>query len=103
MSRRKQSNPRQIKRSVDEMEEGEENLTDDNNMSEREAAASVHDESVDCDTSSPFYSEDQGLQDAPNMSEEQEVKWSTVKRKDSEMWHMPGSFAEDLRLNVLDC
>ncbi|XP_072452210.1 zinc finger protein ZFPM1 isoform X2 [Chiloscyllium punctatum] len=84
--------------SVDEMEEGEENLTDDNNMSEREAAASVHDESADCDTSSSFYSEDQGLQDVPKTPEEQEVKWSTAKRKDSEMWHMP----ESLELHQLD-
>lgn len=43
--------------SVDEMEKGEENLTDDNNMSERETVASNHDESADCDTSSSFYSE----------------------------------------------
>ncbi|XP_067905380.1 zinc finger protein ZFPM1 isoform X2 [Heterodontus francisci] len=94
------------------MEKGEENLTDDNNMSEREAVASNHDESADCDTSSSFYSEvlchiygaemkkskhitskvqynDQGLQDVPKTPEEQEVKWPTDKRKDSEMWHMP--------------
>ncbi|XP_041046889.1 zinc finger protein ZFPM1 isoform X2 [Carcharodon carcharias] len=84
--------------SVDEMEEGEENLTDDNNMSEREAIASSHDESADCDTSSSFYSEDQGLQDVPKTPEEQEVKWSTGKKKDSEVWHMPGS----LELHHLD-
>ncbi|XP_078066863.1 zinc finger protein ZFPM1 isoform X2 [Mustelus asterias] len=98
MSRRKQSNPRRIKRSVDEMEEGEENLTDDNNMSEREAIASSHDESADCDTSSSFHSEDQGLLDVPKTPEEQEVNRSTGKRKDSEVWQMP----ESLELHHLD-
>uniref|UniRef100_UPI00398F2B91 zinc finger protein ZFPM1 isoform X1 n=2 Tax=Pristiophorus japonicus TaxID=55135 RepID=UPI00398F2B91 len=98
MSRRKQSNPRQIKRSVDEMEEGEENLTDDNNMSERQAPASNHDESADCDTSSSFYSEDQGLQDVPKTPEEPEVKWPADNMKDSEVWHMP----ESLELHHLD-
>ncbi|XP_051884624.1 zinc finger protein ZFPM1 [Pristis pectinata] len=98
MSRRKQSNPRQIKRSVDEMEKGEENLTDDNNVSERETVASNHDESADCDTSSSFYSEDQWLQDVPKTPEELEVKWSTDDQKNSEMWHLP----ESLELHHLD-
>ncbi|XP_038662438.1 zinc finger protein ZFPM1 isoform X3 [Scyliorhinus canicula] len=96
MSRRKQSNPRQIKRSVGEMEEGEENLTGDSNMSEREAIASSHDESADCDTSSSFYSEDQGLQDVPKTPEEQEVMWSTGKRKDSELWQMSDQGLQDV-------
>ncbi|XP_072926299.1 zinc finger protein ZFPM1 isoform X1 [Hemitrygon akajei] len=98
MSRRKQSNPRQIKRSVDEMEKGEENLTDDNNMSERETIASNHDESADCDTSSSFYSEDQWLQDVPKTPEEMEVKYPTDDQKNSEIWHLP----ESLELHHLD-
>ncbi|XP_032891542.1 zinc finger protein ZFPM1 isoform X1 [Amblyraja radiata] len=98
MSRRKQSNPRQIKRSVDEMEKGEENLTDDNNMSERETVASNHDESADCDTSSSFYSEDQWLQDIPKSPEELEVKWPSDEQKNPEMCHMP----ESLELHHVD-
>ncbi|XP_069757945.1 zinc finger protein ZFPM1 isoform X3 [Narcine bancroftii] len=98
MSRRKQSNPRQIKRSVDEMEKGEENLTDDNNMSERETVASNLNESADCDTSSSFYSEDQWLQDGPKTPEELEVKWPTDDHRNSEMWHLPDS----LELHHLD-
>ncbi|XP_078256990.1 LOW QUALITY PROTEIN: zinc finger protein ZFPM1-like [Rhinoraja longicauda] len=98
MSRRKQSNPRQIKRSVDEMEKGEENLTDDNDMSERETVASNHDESADCDTSSSFYSEDQWLQDMPKSPEELEAKWPPEDQKNPEMWHLP----ESLDLHHLD-
>ncbi|XP_072374169.1 zinc finger protein ZFPM1 isoform X2 [Scyliorhinus torazame] len=78
------------------MEEGEENLTGDNNMSEREAIASSHDESADCDTSSSFYSEDQGLQAVPKTPEAQEVMWSTGKRKDSELWQMPDQGLQDV-------
>ncbi|XP_067854115.1 zinc finger protein ZFPM1 isoform X2 [Heptranchias perlo] len=80
------------------MEEGEENQTGDNNMPEREAVASKHDESADCDTSNSFYSEDQGLQDVPKTPEELEVKWPADNRKNSEVWHMP----ESLELHHLD-
>ncbi|XP_077166017.1 zinc finger protein ZFPM1 isoform X2 [Paroedura picta] len=52
MSRRKQSNPRQIKRTFGEMEEGDEAPREDSSPLEREAGASDHEGSVEGDSSS---------------------------------------------------
>ncbi|XP_063801723.1 zinc finger protein ZFPM1 isoform X2 [Pseudophryne corroboree] len=57
MSRRKQSNPRQIKRSLGEMEETEENLVAESNLSEKDGTSSDPEELADCDSSSPSYSD----------------------------------------------
>ncbi|XP_032620153.1 zinc finger protein ZFPM1 isoform X2 [Chelonoidis abingdonii] len=53
MSRRKQSNPRQIKRSFGEMEEGDGAPTEENSQAEREGAASAQNGSPECEVSSP--------------------------------------------------
>lgn len=57
MSRRKQRNPRQIKRSLGEMEETEESLAFDLNSSEKDGSISDMEELADCDSSSPSYSD----------------------------------------------
>ncbi|XP_068116744.1 zinc finger protein ZFPM1 isoform X2 [Hyperolius riggenbachi] len=57
MSRRKQSNPRQIKRSLGEIEEMEENPAVESSHSEKDGSISDLEESGDCDTSSPSYSD----------------------------------------------
>ncbi|KAM4722986.1 zinc finger protein ZFPM1 [Rhinophrynus dorsalis] len=57
MSRRKQSNPRQIKRSVGDMEDIGDNLVEESIYSDKEEGASDQDGSVDCDSPSPAYSE----------------------------------------------
>ncbi|XP_053557267.1 zinc finger protein ZFPM1 isoform X2 [Bombina bombina] len=57
MSRRKQSNPRQIKRSLGEMEATEGNLLEESSQSEKDGATSDQEGSADCGSSSPSYSE----------------------------------------------
>ncbi|KAM8945981.1 zinc finger protein ZFPM1 [Pelodytes ibericus] len=51
MSRRKQSNPRQIKRSLGDMEDTEDNLAEETSLSEKDGG-SEHDGSLDCDSAS---------------------------------------------------
>ncbi|XP_041077436.1 zinc finger protein ZFPM1-like isoform X2 [Polyodon spathula] len=53
MSRRKQSKPRQIKRSIGDLEEGEDNLSDAHSLSEEGGEASDQEDSAECDGSSP--------------------------------------------------
>ncbi|KAM3918362.1 zinc finger protein ZFPM1 [Leptodactylus fuscus] len=57
MSRRKQSNPRQIKRSLGDMEETDENLQAESALSEKDEATSDPEESQDCGSSSTSYSD----------------------------------------------
>ncbi|KAM4614179.1 zinc finger protein ZFPM1 [Discoglossus pictus] len=57
MSRRKQSNPRQIKRSLGEMEGTEDKLLEESSHSDKDGATSDQEGSVDGDCSSPAYSE----------------------------------------------
>ncbi|KAE8608848.1 hypothetical protein XENTR_v10011631 [Xenopus tropicalis] len=57
MSRRKQSNPRQIKRSLGDMEDTEDKLIDESNCSDKDGASSDQDGSVDCGSSSPANSD----------------------------------------------
>ncbi|KYO34564.1 zinc finger protein ZFPM1 [Alligator mississippiensis] len=75
MSRRKQSNPRQIKRSFGDMEEGEDAPAEEKSPSEREAGASDHESSADCEASSPPCSEEAESKEAlesPQVSEQPE-------------------------------
>ncbi|XP_066541450.1 zinc finger protein ZFPM1 isoform X2 [Hoplias malabaricus] len=55
MSRRKQSKPRQIKRSIGDLDGGEENPPDDVSLSGEEGGASDQDDSAECDGSSPSF------------------------------------------------
>ncbi|KAG8562545.1 hypothetical protein GDO81_015720 [Engystomops pustulosus] len=57
MSRRKQSNPRQIKRSLGDMEETDENLQAESALSEKEGTTSDPEDSADCGSSSASYSD----------------------------------------------
>ncbi|XP_064414876.1 zinc finger protein ZFPM1-like [Latimeria chalumnae] len=91
MSRRKQSNPRQIKRSPGQMEEGEENLAEDNSLSGTEGGASDQEESAECDTSSPPFSEDPDPEkketpEPPEKSEDKEMDSS----EEVQPWNGPG-------------
>ncbi|XP_029109442.1 zinc finger protein ZFPM1 isoform X2 [Scleropages formosus] len=76
MSRRKQSKPRQIKRSMGDLEEGEENPPDDLSLSGDEGAASDPDDSVGCDSASPvfasLYSEEPQTEDSPGTPDDEE-------------------------------
>uniref|UniRef100_A0A8C8RJS2 Zinc finger protein ZFPM1 n=1 Tax=Pelusios castaneus TaxID=367368 RepID=A0A8C8RJS2_9SAUR len=75
MSRRKQSNPRQIKRSFGAMEEGNDAPAEENSQSEREGAASDQDGSTECDAASPPCSEEGEYKEAlesPKESKNQE-------------------------------
>ncbi|XP_053304878.1 zinc finger protein ZFPM1 [Spea bombifrons] len=57
MSRRKQSNPRQIKRSLGDMEDTEGNFTEETSLSEKDGATSDQEMSADGGSSSPSYSD----------------------------------------------
>ncbi|XP_064191586.1 zinc finger protein ZFPM1-like isoform X2 [Anguilla rostrata] len=76
MSRRKQSKPRQIKRSLGDLEEGEDNLPDDLSLSGDEGGASDQDDSAECDGSSPAfmppYSEEPRTEDSPSAPDDEE-------------------------------
>ncbi|XP_072279108.1 zinc finger protein ZFPM1 isoform X2 [Pyxicephalus adspersus] len=67
MSRRKQRNPRQIKRSLGEMEEAEDNLALELNTSEKDGSVSDLEE-LDCDSSSPSYSDTAEAEGEPSSS-----------------------------------
>ncbi|XP_072492405.1 zinc finger protein ZFPM1 [Notamacropus eugenii] len=74
MSRRKQSNPRQIKRSLGDMEEGEDNQAEDASQSEREGGASDPEAPGECEPLSPPCSETETQEgsEGPKEVEEQE-------------------------------
>ncbi|CAH2324137.1 zinc finger ZFPM1 [Pelobates cultripes] len=57
MSRRKQSNPRQIKRSLGDVEDPDDKLVEMTNHSENDGVDSDQEDSADCVSSSPSYSE----------------------------------------------
>lgn len=65
MSRRKQSNPRQIKRSLGDMEETDENLAAESARSEKDGTTSDPEESADCGSSSTSYSDGVGERCSP--------------------------------------
>ncbi|KAM5138057.1 zinc finger protein ZFPM1 [Mantella aurantiaca] len=68
MSRRKQRNPRQIKRSLGEMEETEESLALESNTSDKNGSISDPEELADCDSSSPSYSDAPDAEGEPSSS-----------------------------------
>ncbi|KAL4657096.1 zinc finger protein ZFPM1 [Arapaima gigas] len=88
MSRRKQSKPRQIKRSMGDLEEGEDNPPDDLSQSGDEGAASDPDDSSGCDGSSPalaaLYSEEPQTQDSPGTPDDEEQDRGPTQSADEE-------------------
>ncbi|XP_029464509.1 zinc finger protein ZFPM1 [Rhinatrema bivittatum] len=89
MSRRKQSNPRQIKRSTGDMEGGEDNLAEDNSLSEKECGASDHEGSAECDTASPPGSEETEPKEAIESPKDMKAKEWEEERKDETLWNGP--------------
>ncbi|KAJ8271943.1 hypothetical protein COCON_G00108020, partial [Conger conger] len=87
MSRRKQSKPRQIKRSLGDLEEGEDNLPDDLSLSGDEGGASDQEDSAECEDSSPTR--------LPPFSEEPRTEDSPSAPVDEEEEQGPGQSAEE--------
>ncbi|CDQ63088.1 unnamed protein product [Oncorhynchus mykiss] len=89
MSRRKQSKPRQIKRSIGDLEGGEDNTPDDVSLSGDEGGAS---DSAECDSSSPppytpLYNEEPRTHEslcAPDDDDEEEEKGPTHTKEEME-------------------
>ncbi|XP_056356769.1 zinc finger protein ZFPM1 isoform X2 [Oenanthe melanoleuca] len=97
MSRRKQSNPRQIKRSLAAMEEGEDAPVGDRSPSERDGAASDCEGSAERDTCSPPGSEESG--DALESPKEPEEPGDPgEKPREADSWNGP----DELALEVQD-
>ncbi|XP_018416058.1 PREDICTED: zinc finger protein ZFPM1 [Nanorana parkeri] len=68
MSRRKQRNPRQIKRSLGEMEETDESLALELTTSDKDGSVSDLEDLADCDSSSPSYSDAAEAEGEPSSS-----------------------------------
>ncbi|KAM6253050.1 zinc finger protein ZFPM1-like [Porphyrio hochstetteri] len=88
MSRRKQSNPRQIKRSLAAMEEGQDSTAGDKSPSEREGAASDREGSADCDAPSPPSSEES--REAPESPKEPDKPDPEENPPEPDAWNGPG-------------
>ncbi|KAM9061132.1 uncharacterized protein ACOB8E_009672 [Sarcophilus harrisii] len=95
MSRRKQSNPRQIKRSLGDMEEGEDNQAEDASQSEREGGASDPEASGECDPGSPPCSEGD-IQESPEGPKEPEEQEPDCGPGEASPWNGPGNQPSDL-------
>ncbi|KAL0968209.1 hypothetical protein UPYG_G00263860 [Umbra pygmaea] len=107
MSRRKQSKPRQIKRSIGDLEVGEDNTPDNVSLSGDEGGASDPEDSGECDSSSPppytpLYTEEPRTHDSlgspddsdqeekgPTHSEEEEEEEEMEEEEDSLHWSGP--------------
>ncbi|XP_006804009.1 zinc finger protein ZFPM1-like [Neolamprologus brichardi] len=79
MSRRKQSKPRQIKRSLGDLDGGEENTPDNLSLSGEEGGASDPDDSAEGDSSSPppytpLYNEEPRTQDSGGGPDDKDVE-----------------------------
>ncbi|XP_066050846.1 zinc finger protein ZFPM1 [Chamaea fasciata] len=96
MSRRKQSNPRQIKRSLAAMEEGEDAPVGDKSPSERDGATSDCEGSAERDTSSPPGSEES--RDALESPKELEKPDPGENPQEPDTWNGP----DELDLEVQD-
>nr|XP_021382642.1 zinc finger protein ZFPM1-like [Lonchura striata domestica] len=96
MSRRKQSNPRQIKRSLAAMEEGEDAPVGDQSPSERDGATSDCEGSAERDASSPPGSEES--RDAPESPKEPEKPDPGENPQEPDPWNGP----DELALEVQD-
>ncbi|XP_043937591.1 zinc finger protein ZFPM1 [Protopterus annectens] len=92
MSRRKQRNPRQIKRPFGSMEEGEESFGDDRSLSEREGGTSDLEGSEECDSSSPTYSEDPYSKEASDSPADSDSKETAEDSEELNTWKAPGAF-----------
>ncbi|KAL6479035.1 hypothetical protein MHYP_G00124680 [Metynnis hypsauchen] len=88
MSRRKQSKPRQIKRSIGDLDGGEENPPDDVSLSGEEGGTSDQDDSAECDGSSPsfapLYNEEPITHKSPGTSDTGEEDEKGRKRSSEE-------------------
>ncbi|XP_075796019.1 LOW QUALITY PROTEIN: zinc finger protein ZFPM1 [Pelodiscus sinensis] len=98
MSRRKQSNPRQIKRSFGEMEDGEAAPAEETSHAEQEGAASDHDGSADCDASSPPGSEEVESKEAAESPTESKKQEPGENPQESIPWNGP----DELELVALE-
>ncbi|XP_063024250.1 zinc finger protein ZFPM1 [Melospiza melodia melodia] len=96
MSRRKQSNPRQIKRSLAAMEEGEDAAVGDKSPSERDGATSDGEGSAERDTCSPPGSEES--RDALESPKEPEKPDPGENPQEPDSWNGP----DELELEVRD-
>ncbi|KAL9839480.1 LOW QUALITY PROTEIN: zinc finger protein ZFPM1-like [Geothlypis trichas] len=96
MSRRKQSNPRQIKRSLAAMEEGEDAPVGDKSPSERDGATSDCEGSAERDTCSPPGSEES--RDALESPKEPEKPDPGENPQEPDSWNGP----DELELEVRD-
>ncbi|XP_066183558.1 zinc finger protein ZFPM1 [Sylvia atricapilla] len=96
MSRRKQSNPRQIKRSLAAMEEGEDAPMGDKSPSEKDGATSDCEGSAERDTCSPPGSDES--RDALESPKELEKPESGENPQEQDTWNGP----EELELEVQD-
>ncbi|XP_064527087.1 LOW QUALITY PROTEIN: zinc finger protein ZFPM1 [Pseudopipra pipra] len=96
MSRRKQSNPRQIKRSLAAMEEGEDGPVGEKSPSERDGATSDHEGSAEHDSSSPPSSEES--RDTPESPKKPEKLDPGENPQELDTWNGP----DELDLEVQD-
>ncbi|XP_034973021.2 zinc finger protein ZFPM1 isoform X1 [Zootoca vivipara] len=90
MSRRKQSKPRQIKRTFGEMEEGDEVPLEDHSHSEKEGGASDREGSVEGDLSSSPCSEKTELRESLESPKEPDKQEILEKPQESKLWNGPG-------------
>ncbi|XP_069073084.1 zinc finger protein ZFPM1 [Pleurodeles waltl] len=98
MSRRKQSNPRQIKRSLGDMEDGEEKVTEDNSLCEKDGTCSDVEGSAEEESSCPSGSEDSESNegtDSPKPLENDEIANGDQEKEE---WNGP----DDLELITLE-
>ncbi|XP_074865066.1 zinc finger protein ZFPM1 isoform X2 [Carettochelys insculpta] len=98
MSRRKQSNPRQIKRSFGEMEEGAAAPAEESSPAEQESAASDHDGFADCEDSSPPGSEEAESKEASENPKESKKEEPGDNPQEPNPWNGP----DELELVALE-
>uniref|UniRef100_A0A8B9KXX2 Zinc finger protein, FOG family member 1 n=2 Tax=Astyanax mexicanus TaxID=7994 RepID=A0A8B9KXX2_ASTMX len=106
MSRRKQSKPRQIKRSIGDLDGGEENLPDDVSLSGEEGGTSDQDDSAECDGSSPsfapLYNEEPTTHQSPGSPDTGEEDEKGRQRNSEEEEHMEADGEVETRWNGPD-
>ncbi|XP_053127375.1 zinc finger protein ZFPM1 isoform X2 [Hemicordylus capensis] len=90
MSRRKQSNPRQIKRTFGEMEEGEEGPLEENSQLEKEGGASNREGSVEGDSSSSSCSEKAEPKENSESPKEPDQPEVPEELQEPDVWNGPG-------------
>ncbi|XP_025010058.2 zinc finger protein ZFPM1 isoform X3 [Gallus gallus] len=98
MSRRKQSNPRQIKRSLGAMEEGEDAAAGEQSPMERDGTTSEREGSAECDACSPPSSEEVECKDVPESPKETEKSDPGENTQELSSWNGP----DELELVVQD-